>query len=81
MAPASRVHDPRACEKCGRDLPPKSSVNRRFCERCGHARRAITFLRQADEHVGQITGRDPAGLAGAVAARTHIHQALEELGA
>ena len=80
MVASSRVHDPRACEKCGRDLPAGSSVNRRFCERCGHARRAITFLRQADEQVGQINGGDRVGLADAAAARTHIHQALEELG-
>ena len=47
MARTSRVHDQRACQRCGGALPAGSSVNRRYCPRCGHARRAITFLQQA----------------------------------
>ena len=47
MARTSRVHDQRGCQRCGQALPAGSSVNRRYCPRCGHARRGLTFLQQA----------------------------------
>lgn len=50
MARTSRVHDRRACERCGGGLPDGSSVNRRYCPRCADARRALTYARMAHSH-------------------------------
>lgn len=62
----------RACGRCGQGLPTTSAANRRYCRRCAHIRRAVTFLRQA--HTELDLGGDhvmEALVAGAI-------QALEE---
>lgn len=73
MATVSRVHDRRRCERCGSHLPDGSSVNRRFCPPCGHERRALTFLAQADrelEHATRIV---------AIGAREKVNAAMGDL--
>lgn len=79
MAPASTVQTStpaRTCPDCHRPIDGL----RRYCDRDRDRRRALTFLRQAHQLVGQIDDQTTGRLAGAIAAREHIVQAMEELG-
>lgn len=66
----SRVHGPRACERCRGELPVGSTANRRLCPSCRAARRALTFLVQADRALEGANAR---------AARKHVNAAMGAL--
>lgn len=48
------VYTARTCGECKVELPPESSVNRVYCDRCRDRRRGITFLRKAQEHFEEL---------------------------
>lgn len=66
----------RRCPDCQRPIERM----RRYCDRDRDRRRALTFLRQAHRLAGSIDDQTTGGLAGAIAARERIAEAIEELG-
>jgi len=70
MTRTSRVHEPRSCLRCRAALPDGSARNRQFCPSCGAARRALTYLVQADRALEGANAR---------VAREHVNAAMGAL--